>query len=237
MDPAQKLLEVGKVLLAFFAEKVAAVKFQSAHFEALGWQGIRVLGDLVKVASESGYFTILDAKRGDIGVTMDSYGRFFFDVVGVDAATVSPYMGIDVLEALVPWLGSGKGVYVLLATSNPSAGHVQLSGSNPIAKRIFKSVEQFARGHAVSENIGFVVGADKLGLLYDDELGHFPLLVPGVGAQGGKLGEVTRLCLASGGHLVPVSRSLTGIVPEGTDLPPSWEAFERGLERRCSQIS
>lgn len=127
---------------------------------------------------------ILDAKRGDIGATAKQYAREVFDIFGADAVTVNPYMGGDTLE---PFLERAeKGVFVLCRTSNPGAADFQnlVSDGRPLYEHVAAKAagEWNARG-----NCGLVVGAT-----WPEELARvralcpeLPLLVPGVGAQGG----------------------------------------------------
>ena len=98
-----------------------AIKFQSAFFEQYGSAGMLALQTSMKSAKSYGFYTILDYKRGDINTTMTAYGRTAFEVYAADAVTVNPYMGFDVLSPIKEFLREGRGVYLLLLTSNPSA--------------------------------------------------------------------------------------------------------------------
>ena len=114
------------------AGRVPAVKLQSAFFEAHGSEGFAALETAMKKAREHGLITILDAKRGDISSTMAAYGHMAFEAMDADALTITPYMGLDVLSPLWPWLKSGRGVYVVWVSSNPSGALVQDSISDPL---------------------------------------------------------------------------------------------------------
>lgn len=128
---------------------------------------------------------ILDAKRGDIGSTNEAYVKTIFDKLGVDAVTVHPYLGI---EALKPFIErADKGIIVLVRTSNPGAGEFQdlVAENKPLYQLVAEHVKEWNKNN----NLGVVVGAT-----YPEELkevrkivGDMPILVPGIGAQGGDL--------------------------------------------------
>lgn len=126
---------------------------------------------------------ILDAKRGDIGNTNEAYAKTIFDDLGVDAVTVHPYLG---KESLQPFLDkTDKGIFVLVKTSNPGAGEFQDLEVN--GKPLYQVIAEHVKNWG--SNVGVVVGAT-----YPEELkkvrsiiGEMPILVPGIGAQGGDL--------------------------------------------------
>jgi orotidine-5'-phosphate decarboxylase len=133
---------------------------------------------------------ILDAKRGDIGSTAEQYAREAFVRYGANAVTLSPYMGLDSLEPYLAY--DGKGLFLLCRTSNPGGNDVQsleltADGDAP-AERVFERVARLAAGRwSREQRVGLVVGAT-----YPDEIARVrviapraPLLIPGVGAQGG----------------------------------------------------
>lgn len=109
-------------LLPALADEAAAVKIQIAYFEALGARGYALYEEMVRLAKSHGYLVIADVKRGDIGSTAEAYAQAHLDVAGADAVTVNPYFGSDGLEPFFRRCrGAGKGVYVLVKTSNPSS--------------------------------------------------------------------------------------------------------------------
>lgn len=128
---------------------------------------------------------ILDAKRGDIESTNEAYVKAIFDVLGVDALTVTPYLG---KESLQPFLDrADKGIFVLVKTSNPGAGEFQ--DLKVDGKPLYQVVAEHAVDWNTNGNLAVVVGAT-----YPEELvkvretvGDMPILIPGVGAQGGDL--------------------------------------------------
>jgi orotidine-5'-phosphate decarboxylase len=166
------------------ADHVCAFKPQIAYFAAARAES--ALEELIRYIHEEhpGIPVILDAKRGDIGHTAEQYAAEAFERYGADALTVSPFMGLDSIEPYLAW--PGKGVILLCRTSNPGSGDFQLleSGGEPLFERI-------ARLAATEWNPGGELGL-VVGATYPEELRRvrqlapgLPLLVPGIGAQGG----------------------------------------------------
>lgn len=186
---AESMYAFGRAIVDTTCDIVAAYKPNSAFFEAQGWRGMEALERLVAYINERApeIPVILDAKRGDIGNTSGAYAIAAFDVVGADAVTVSPYLGRDALQ---PFLDrKDKGIFVLCRTSNPGAGEFQdlkIEGGELLYEHTAKHV---ANGWNSSGNCGLVVGAtvpDELRKVR--EIAPFaPILLPGVGAQGGDL--------------------------------------------------
>ncbi len=175
--------------------RVAAIKPQIALFERWGPEGLAVLQRLCARATAAGLIVILDAKRGDIGSTADGYVEAYLGPdawLACDAVTVNPYMGRDTLQ---PWIeagkASGRGVVVLLRTSNPGAGDVQDLDSKgaPVWTRLAETIRPLAdewRGSRGWSSLMCVVGATvpDEAKLARRLLPHVPFLVPGYGAQG-----------------------------------------------------
>jgi orotidine-5'-phosphate decarboxylase len=189
----------------------AAFKPNMAYFEAMGIEGIRVLEELLAGMPED-VPVILDAKRSDIGETQKYYAQGYFAGWNVDAVTLNPFLGYDSIEPFLDW--EGKGVYLLAVTSNAGSADFQQQRLAD-GRSVFELVTGLG-DRAVSEgratDVGYVVGltnaADVLSKIPDA-----PLLVPGLGAQGGDLGA-----LAAAGRSAPdvitVSR---GILYAGDD--------------------
>lgn len=166
---------------------VCAYKINSAFFEAEGSSGWETLKKITQHIQKNypEIPIILDAKRGDIGNTNEAYVKAIFDTLGLDAVTVSPYLG---KESLQPFLDSAdKGIIVLVKTSNPGAGEFQ--DLEVDGKPLYQVVAQHVKEWNTNGNLGVVVGAT-----YPDELkivrgivGDMPILIPGTGAQGGDL--------------------------------------------------
>lgn len=160
-------------------------------------------------AHHPGLPVILDAKRGDIGSTAEQYAREAFERYAADAVTVNPYMGFDSIE---PYLAhAGKGVIVLCRTSNPGASDLQFldTGGRPL----YQVVAQLAaQKWNVGGQLGLVVGATfpKEIEVVRGIVGDMPLLIPGVGAQGGDVEATVRAgrTAAGTGMLINSSRAI-----------------------------
>ena len=206
------------------AEHAAAVKVNLAFFEAFGSAGWAVVE---RLASDlpSDHFLIIDAKRGDIGTSAERYAAALLGQLGADAVTVSPYLGEDAVEPFLAY--AGRVVYLLVRTSNPSAGRVQdlPVGGVPLHEHVARwAAERWTDGR-----VGLVVGATAPGELarlraLAPGLGF---LVPGAGAQGGDLDAALAHChgtLAPG--LVNVSRGIAAAA-RGAD----WRATAAAVTR------
>ena len=202
------------IVLSSAEGKIPAVKFQMAFFEALGWQGFKILEELISYSKSKNYLTILDAKRGDISTTMKAYGQMAFDCMKVDALTVQPYMGSDIIEPLIPWLNKGSGIYIVFMSSNTSGHYLQnLSTHSPtVAQQIFNHFDTYINKKLLNKSVGLVVGASQLKFFVDllkDEGSEHPLLIPGLGAQKGEIGsEWSRVNGEGSKHLISMSRAL-----------------------------
>jgi len=206
------------------AELVPAVKPQSAFFEALGSAGIAALERVEAHARGAGLLVIEDAKRGDIGNTMAAYaaaalGRVRLDdnielpVHDADAVTVSPYLGPESLTPMIDVARRfGKGLFVLVRTSNPSSGEVQ----DGVYERVAAIVDTLG-AEGVGERGYADVGA-VTGLTYPEEapvlralMPRAILLVPGLGAQGGRPEDFAHFLNDDGlGAIAAASRSIAG---------------------------
>lgn len=203
---------------------VGIVKFQSAFFEREGSDGIRSLERAIAYAKENGMGVILDAKRGDIGSTALAYSEAYLkpgqSPLEVDCITVNPFLGPDSME---PWLRYarefGKGVFVLVRTSNPDSIWLQNKtvGDMTVSEFISDSVQEWAlltTGSSGLGAVGAVVGATfpQLGCQLRQRMPNAPFLVPGFGVQGSEaegLGEM--LTLQGTGLLISSSRGITKV--------------------------
>jgi orotidine-5'-phosphate decarboxylase len=205
-------------LLEGLADVAVAVKPQLAFFEALGHRGFRLYEDMVARAVSLGYLVIADAKRGDIGNTAEAYARAHLDVVGADAITVNPYFGTDGLE---PFLRrareEGKGLFVLVKTSNPSSSEIQdlsLEVGQTVYQRVGDLVSGWgaaAMGERLYSSVGAVVGATHPRQAADLRvaLPATPLLIPGYGAQGARAADLAGVFDSSGsGAVVNSARAI-----------------------------
>lgn len=208
-------------------EHVCSVKPNLAFFEQHGSAGYAVLERLRERVPRD-RILILDAKRGDIGSTATAYARALFDVLGADCITVNPLMGRDAVQ---PFLEHPeRGVFIVARSSNPGAADLldaELADGGTLHSRIVALGLEWDPGGQV----GFVVGATDPAAIAEVRAAApvAPLLLPGVGAQGGSLDDAVRAGLDASrrGIIVPVSRGI-GDAPEGPG--PAAAALRRRIE-------
>ena len=184
----------------------AAIKPNYAFYGQYGFEGLRALKRVCEKVRETKLPLILDAKRADIGNTSASYAIEAFNFWNVDSVTVAPYMGSDsVLPFVKHCAESGRGIYILNRTSNPGAVDLQnlMVGEKPLFIRTAeKIIEWGAEGKG---NVGAVVGAPSIAEF--GQLAAFfaqkkvPMLIPGVGKQGGSAEEVMKMLRQSGSDI------------------------------------
>ncbi len=189
-------------LLDGLRSEAVAVKPQIAYFEALGSKGYALYLDIVNMAKERDYLVIADVKRGDIGSTAEAYAQAHLDVAGADAVTVNPYFGTDGLEPFFTRTREGgKGVFVLVKTSNPSSREIQdlqLSSGVPLYEEVAGLVNVWGKdavGTCGFQAVGAVVGGTHpaQGSALRDRMPRVPFLVPGYGAQGAQAQDLRGL--------------------------------------------
>jgi orotidine-5'-phosphate decarboxylase len=200
------IFEFGRAIVDATADLVCAFKPQIAYYAAARAENQLEMTIAHIRRHYPGIPVILDAKRGDIGSTAEMYAREAFGRYQADAVTVNPYLGFD---ALAPFLDfKDKGVIVLCRTSNPGARDVQDLECK--GKKLYEVIaEKAARGWNANGNVLLVVGAT-----YPEELariraivGDMPILVPGVGAQGGDVAAVVANGATAGGVGLIISSS------------------------------
>jgi orotidine-5'-phosphate decarboxylase len=212
-----------------FAGVAAVVKPQSAFFERHGSRGVAVLEKVIEGCRELGALVLLDVKRGDIGSTVQAYADAYLDPtspLACDAVTASPYLGVGSLDPLVDTaLAHGAGVFVLALTSNPEGPQVQHAvtpDGRTVAAQVLDAVATRNAGIDGMGSIGAVVGAtieqpDEIGPEHLDVGG--PLLVPGIGAQGGTVDDVRRIFGPACRHVLPASsRDILAAGPDKSAL-------------------
>ena len=178
----------------------AAFKPNVAYFEAMGMEGFRLLEE-VRSWIPADVPLILDAKRGDIGETQRYYARACYDVWGADAVTLNAYMGEDTLE---PFLAHPeKGLYLLAVTSNPGSADIE-TRKLADGRSVFELIQDMA---LKSDRVGVVVGLTTAGGVLE-RIADLPLLLPGLGAQGGDLRQLTEGIARHAPLLVNVSRAI-----------------------------
>jgi orotidine-5'-phosphate decarboxylase len=231
-------------ILESVAEEVVAIKIQIACFEALGAWGYQLYEDLVAPAKQKGLLVIADVKRGDIGNTAESYARAHLDKASVDAVTVNPYLGTDSLEPFLRRVREqGKGVFVLVKTSNPSSAEIQdleLASGKPVYSRVAELVNEWGRGTEGVRgyrSVGAVVGGThpREGTGLRAQMPGVPLLVPGYGAQGAQAGDLAGLFDAMGsGAVVNSSRAILYAYRTHGDRPWREAARREAAEMRTA---
>lgn len=201
-DRPDAILEFCRAIVDATAQYACAFKPQIAYFAAARAENQleALIAHIHRV--HPGKPVVLDAKRGDIGATAERYAIEAFERYGADAVTVNPYMGFDSLE---PWLAwRDRGAILLCRTSNPGGSDLQALDVG--GERLFERVARLAAGPwNTSGQLGLVVGATfPAELARVRELaGEMPLLVPGIGAQGGDIEATVR----AGGNRMLVNSS------------------------------
>ncbi len=235
----------------------AVLKPQLAFYERHGSRGLAVLEEAVPRARAAGALVLLDAKRGDIGSTMDAYGDYLRPdhPLAVDAMTVSPYLGPGSLQPAVDTARLyGGGLFVLARTSNPDAATFQhaMVGERSVAQVVVDTVRGWntpgwvvgdplpdiaatrdlaSRFGPTTGSVGVVVGATLRDIDVDlDGLGG-PILAPGLGAQGGSVADLRRL-FGTGRAVVPtVSRDVLAAGPDPAALRAAADRWTAELAR------
>jgi orotidine-5'-phosphate decarboxylase len=185
------VFEFNRRIIDATKEYCVAYKPNIAFYESLGPRGWVSLQKTLEYIPED-VFTIADAKRGDIGNTSEMYARTYFETYSFDSVTVAPYMGED---SVTPFTGfAGKWVILLALTSNKGAFDFQFSESAETGRKLYEQVILTSQKWGNSDNIMFVVGATRADMLKEvRQLAPDSFfLVPGVGAQGGSLEEVSK---------------------------------------------
>jgi orotidine-5'-phosphate decarboxylase len=224
---ADGLAKFCDVCVAAFAD-FAVVKPQVAFFEAFGAQGFAVLERTIGALQAAGVLVLADAKRGDIGSTMAAYADAWAgdSPLAADAVTASPYLGFGSLQPLLDTAAAhDRGVFVLAATSNPEGASVQRAdaGGRTVAQSIVDAAAAVNR--ELSGSVGVVVGATVSDPPDVSALGG-PVLVPGVGAQGGRAEALGGFGGAHPGQLLPaVSRDVLRAGPEVAAVRAAAERF------------
>ena len=199
------IIEFNKTIIDAIADIVPAVKPQIAFYEKYGSNGIIAFEETIKYAKKQGLFVIGDCKRNDIGSTAQAYAQAYLGEIdlidsskkpsfNVDCLTVTPYLGSDGIEPFIDICKThGKSIFVLVKTSNPSAGEFQdkiIENGNPLYEEVAKYVSEAGSelvGYKGYSSIGAVVGAaypyeaKRLRIIMPKSI----FLVPGYGAQGG----------------------------------------------------
>ena len=225
-DDAAALREFGLRVVDAAAGRVGIVKPQVAFFERHGSAGYAALEDVLSAARAAGLLVIADAKRGDVGSTVEAYGQAWLSPgspLEADAMTVSAFQGVGSLSAPVELaLAAGKGLFVLAATSNLESGQVQTARSergDTVSATILAELRALNAPFAGLGSIGAVIGAtvDFEAFGFDAAaLAGLPVLAPGLGHQGARFSDVARIYgAATPNVVVSASRSILAAGPAG----------------------
>ena len=220
-EPAEAVRAFNFALLDGLKDLIPCVKVQAAYYELMGLPGLACMAETVAEARRLGYVVILDAKRGDIGATAEAYSGAYLApeaLLAADFLTVNPYLGSDGVTPFVEdCRTTGRGIFVLAKTSNPSSGEFQdlITGDGrPLFERVGEKVSEWGASLIGAEGysaVGAVVGATypEQGARLRRRMPHTFFLLPGYGAQGASAGGLAGCFDASGGGaVVAASRSL-----------------------------
>lgn len=209
--PKAGLVEFTKAIIEATKDLVCAYKPNLAFYEALGLEGLRGL-ERTLAAIPSDIPVIGDAKRGDMANTATFYAKALFEVWGFDAATVNPYQGRDALEPFLAY--HDRGVLILCRTSNPGSADLQslatsVADGGGAAMPLYERVAHLANACNGAGNVGLVVGATMPAELrrVREVCPAMPILIPGVGAQGGDVKDAVRFGADAQGELAIVNTS------------------------------
>lgn len=217
-DPAARIVAFAREVMPRIARHVPVLKPNVAFFECFGGPGFGAYEEVCRLARSAGLLVIGDVKRGDVGSTAEAYARFHLDVA--DAVTLHPYLGADALEPFLQRCRrEGRGVFVLARTSNPGAREFQdleLAGAagRTLAETVAVAIHRWGEG--LADRHGYTPVGAVVGATWPNELARLRalmprawLLLPGVGAQGGKVEDQAPAFDGHGlGALVSQSRGI-----------------------------
>ena len=203
-----------KEIIDATSDVVCAYKVNFAFFEAMGEKGWKLLKK-VSQAIPDNLISIADGKRGDIGNTSEMYAKSIFKELNFTSATVNPYMGFDSVEPFIK--DESRGIFLLALTSNKGAKDFQ---SLKVGKRkLFEEVIHQTKKWS-NNNIGYVIGATKSSELLNIRkiIPNAPLLIPGIGAQGGDLKSVVKNGITKNGRIIINSSRAILYASSGVDF-------------------
>ncbi len=218
LDPDPARLPIADVadfncaIVSATADVVCAYKPNLAFYEALGLPGFKALENTVRHIRDAAPHAIIigDCKRGDIDSSAAAYTAAMFDVWGFDAATVNPWGGMDTVE---PWLTNPhKGAFIWCRGSNRGAADIQdlpVEGVGNLTQPVYLRLARRSQQRASQGNLGLVVGATAPQQLADVRgiCPELPILIPGIGAQGGDLADSVRCGVDADGRLAIINAS------------------------------
>ncbi|MFJ7934030.1 orotidine-5'-phosphate decarboxylase [Sporosarcina sp. NPDC096371] len=235
-EVATTIIDFNKIIIDAVAPYVAAIKPQLAYYEVFGSAGIFALEETIKYAKAKGLLIINDAKRGDIGPTAEAYARAFLSdsPMSGDAVTVNPFLGSDGIIPFVQKTDQAKGIFLLLKTSNPSSGELQdlrLDSGDFVYQEVATLIKQLSQGTIGTSgfsSVGAVVGATypEIAKQLREDLPETLFLVPGYGAQGGNVQDLSCVFNADGNGAV-ISSTRAIIYSYMAERPEDWESLSK----------
>ena len=210
--PVADAAEFNRAIVSATADLVCAFKPNLAFYEALGLPGFKALEKTVQHIRAAAPHAIIigDCKRGDIDSSAAAYATAMFDVWGFDAVTVNPWGGMDTVE---PWLTNPEqGAFIWCRGSNRGAADLQdlpVDGVGNLTQPVYLRLARRSQQRASQGNLGLVIGATAPQQLADVRsiCPDLPLLIPGIGAQGGDLADSVRCGVDAGGRLAVINAS------------------------------
>ena len=234
-------LTFNKAIVDATSDLVCAYKPNVAFYEALGIPGLEALGRTVEYIREAARQAVVigDAKRGDVGPSAEAYARAAFEVWGFDAVTVNAWGGEDSIDPFLAY--EGRGVFVWCRGSNPGSAELQdMTVETPAGPQpLYQHLAGLCQDWNSNGNVGLVVGATSPGQLEEVRRAcpEMPLLIPGVGAQGGDLDAAVRAGTDSRGRLAVINSS-RGIIyaSAGPDYADAARREAEALRARINQV-
>lgn len=250
----EALVRFNSALIDAVYDIIPAVKPQAAYYEMYGLPGMKALARTIDLAKAKNMLVILDGKRNDIGSTASAYAAAWLGQTqlgenerafwNADALTVNAYLGIDGIQPFIDVAEkNGKGIFILVRTSNPSAADFQdleLTGGRKVYEAVAETLTEWSKNHLGPDGyspLGAVVGATwpEQAVKMRQVLQHSWILVPGYGAQGGTAADCAKQFKADGtGAIVNASRSLMCAYKQQTKLPP--EEFAEATRREALRM-
>jgi len=229
---ADEIVRYFSTILEAVSDRISAVKPNVGYYLQFGLEGLNALGRLVTAARKRGLPVIVDLKAGDIGRTSAAYARFVFEELNGDSITLNPYMGYEAIEPFTKY--GGRGFYILALTSNPSSAdfqHQLLDSKKPLYKQVLYRICSWSEKHP---SIGAVIGATQndFAICIDTILqtGHaIPLLIPGVGAQGGSYREIRAILTGRDYPMGPVRINASSSISYAHEKHPDMSFEEAAI--------
>jgi len=205
-------LDFVKMIINDTKDFVCAYKLNMAFYEVLGINGYKILSKTIDYIPKD-IIIILDGKRNDIGNTAKKYAKSLFETLNSDAVTINPYLGVDGVKPFLEY--KDKCSFILCRTSNSSAGDFQDIKSNNIP--LYQTVASKIKSWNSHGNCGAVVGAtypDELKIIRDILGEDIPILIPGIGAQGGDVKKTVKYGTNKDGKMAIINSSRSIIYAE-----------------------